>query len=75
MPWFSLLWRPVVAAALDAAIIWGLDRAGVPQVLAWIAGFLIYLAVLLALGAFRGEEFDVIKSRLPGLRRRSLPRS
>jgi O-antigen/teichoic acid export membrane protein len=74
MPWFSLLWRPGVAAALDAAVIWGLDRAGVPQVLAWIAGFLIYLAMLLALGAFRGEEFDVIKSRLPGFRRRS-PRS
>ena len=44
-------------------------RAGIPQVLAWIAGFLVYLAMLLALGAFRGEEFDVIKARLPGLRR------
>jgi O-antigen/teichoic acid export membrane protein len=72
MPWFSLMWRPLVAAALDAAVMWGLGRAGAPQILAWIAGFLIYIAMLLALRAFRGEEFDVIKSRLPGLRRRSL---
>jgi hypothetical protein len=74
MPWFSLLWRPVVAAAFDAAVTWGLDRAGVPQVITWIAGFLVYVAMLLAFGAFRGEEFDVIKTRLPGLRRRG-PRS
>jgi O-antigen/teichoic acid export membrane protein len=66
MPWFSLLWRPVVAGCLDAAAVWGLARAGIPEVLAWIAGFLVYLAMLLALGAFRGEEYDVIKARLPG---------
>jgi hypothetical protein len=66
MPWFSLLWRPVVAAALDAAVVWGLDRAGAPSVLAWVAGLLVYLAMLVALRAFRGEEFEVIKARLPG---------
>ena len=70
MPWFSLLWRPVVAATLDAAVVWGLDRAGAPSVLAWVAGLLVYLAMLVALRAFRGEEFDVIKARLPGRRRR-----
>jgi O-antigen/teichoic acid export membrane protein len=72
MPWVSLLWRPVVAAGLDAAVTWGLERAGIPAILAWIAGFLVYLAMLLALRAFRGEEFDVIKARLPGLRRWSV---
>jgi len=69
MPWFSLLWRPVVAATLDAAVVWGLEQAGVPILLAWIAGFVAYLAMLLILRSFRGEEFDVIKARLPGLRR------
>jgi O-antigen/teichoic acid export membrane protein len=69
MPWFSLLWRPVVAAALDAVVVWGLDRAGMPAIVTWIAGFLAYLAMLLILRAFQGEEFDVIKARLPGLRR------
>jgi O-antigen/teichoic acid export membrane protein len=73
MPWFNLLWRPVVAAALDAAVVWGLERARVPSVLAWIAGFLVYSAMLVILGAFRGEEFDVIKTRLPFLRRLNPP--
>jgi O-antigen/teichoic acid export membrane protein len=75
MPWFSLLWRPVVAACLDAAVVWSLARAGSPDVLAWIAGFLVYLAMLLALGAFRGEEYDVIKARLPGWTRWGLRRT
>jgi O-antigen/teichoic acid export membrane protein len=72
MPWLALLWRPVVAAALDAAVIWGLERAGMPSIVAWVAGFVVYLAMLLILGAFRGEEFDVIKTRLPFLRRLGL---
>jgi O-antigen/teichoic acid export membrane protein len=75
MPWFSLLWRPVVAAGLDAAVVWILERVSTPTLLAWIAGFVAYLGMLLILGAFRGEEFEVIKARLPGLRRWRLRRT
>jgi O-antigen/teichoic acid export membrane protein len=75
MPWFSLLWRPLVAGALDAAVVWGLERAGIPAILAWILGFLVYLTMLLVLRAFRGEEFEVITARLPRLRRWSAGRT
>jgi O-antigen/teichoic acid export membrane protein len=69
MPWLSLVWRPSAAAALDAAAVWALGQIGIPSVVSWIAGFLVYLIMLVLLGAFRGQEFDVIKARLPVVRR------
>ncbi len=67
MPWLSLLGRPLLATAVNVAIVWGLDRAGLPTILAVAAGFAVYAVVLFALGAFRGEEFAVLRN---GLNRR-----
>ncbi|PKO23461.1 MAG: hypothetical protein CVU38_03915 [Chloroflexi bacterium HGW-Chloroflexi-1] len=65
IPWINLLGRPTLAAALDAALVWGLVRVGVPLLLALTAGFLAYCCGLLLLGTFRGEDFAVIRARLP----------
>jgi O-antigen/teichoic acid export membrane protein len=61
MPWADLGGRPLLATALDAGVVWGLSRAGVPLLLSLAVGFVTYLAVLLALGTFRGEDFAVLR--------------
>jgi O-antigen/teichoic acid export membrane protein len=68
MPWVYLLGPPLIAAAANGALVWGLQRLGVSLWLALIAGFIVYVALLLVLGAFRGDEFAVIRNRmrLPG---------
>jgi O-antigen/teichoic acid export membrane protein len=70
MPWPRLLGGPLLAAGADAAMIWGLGRAGVPLLIAVTAGFVAYVAVLLALGTFRGDDFAVLRARLPQIRGR-----
>ena len=50
---------------MNAAIVWGLERAGVPLLLALAAGFLGYVGVLALLGTFRGDDFAPIRTRLP----------
>jgi O-antigen/teichoic acid export membrane protein len=67
MPWLALLGRPLLATAINVAIVWGLERAGLPTILAVAAGFAVYALVLIVLGAFRGEEFAVLRN---GLNRR-----
>ena len=65
MPWFKMLGGPSLAAGVNAAIVWGLGRAGVPLLLALAAGFLGYVGVLALLGTFRGDDFAPIRTRLP----------
>ena len=64
--WASLLWRPLLAAALNVALVFGLSRAGVPLLVALVIGFLAYSGALVLFGAFRGDDFAVIRARLPG---------
>ncbi|MCX6028292.1 MAG: oligosaccharide flippase family protein [Chloroflexi bacterium] len=68
MPWARLLGGPLLAAGADAAVIWGLGRVGIPLLVALAAGFVAYVAVLLALGTFRGDDFAVLRARLPQIR-------
>ena len=65
MPWLKMLGGPSLAAGVNAAIVWSLGRAGVPLFLALAAGCLAYVGLLLLLGTFRGDDFAVIRERLP----------
>ena len=62
MPWPALLGRPLLATSVNLGIVWGLERLGMPLFVALIAGFVAYCAVLFMLGAFKGEEFAVVRS-------------
>ena len=65
MPWGRLLGGPSLAAGADAGVVWLVQRAGAPLFLALIAGFVVYIGLLLLLGTFRGDDFAVIRARLP----------
>ncbi len=74
MPWLRLCGVPVVATGINIGVTWGLERAGIPTIIALIPGFLAYLAVLYVTGTFRSEDYGVLfarlpKIRLPGMRR------
>jgi len=43
-----------------------LTQVGAALLPALVAGFAGYVAVLIALGTFRGDDFAVIRARLPG---------
>ncbi len=62
MPWPALLGRPLLATGVNLVIVWGLERLGVPLLVALVAGFVAYCAVLFALRAFNGEEFAVLRN-------------
>jgi len=62
MPWLALLGRPLLATVVNLVIVWGLERMGVPLLLALLAGFIAYCAVLFVLRSFNGEEFAVLRS-------------
>ena len=62
IPWINLCGRPLLAAGVDAGVVWGLGRAGIPMLLSLTAGFLAYGGVLLALGTFRGEDFAMLRT-------------
>jgi O-antigen/teichoic acid export membrane protein len=70
--WLRLLGRPAVAAALDAGATWGMLAVGAPLGGALAAGLLVYVAALLLLRVFGGEDFaplrDRLVRRLPGSR-------
>lgn len=68
MPWLSLCGGPLLAAALNAGAVWGLQRIGVPLLLALALGFAVYLLALFLLGTFRGEEFSVLRARFARFR-------
>ena len=60
--WTGLLVRPVLATLVNIAIVWGLGRLGVPLLVSLTAGFVAYALLLFVLGAFRGEEFAVLRN-------------
>jgi len=67
VPWARLLWRPILAGAAMAAL-----PALLPTVSIWLtlpAGAVVYLALLLALGVFRGDDWRPIRDALPMGRR------
>ena len=64
MNWAALLGRPLLAAGLNVAAVWGLQRIGLPLWPALAIGFGIYAAALLVLGVFRAEEFGALRSLL-----------
>jgi O-antigen/teichoic acid export membrane protein len=70
MPWLGLLGRPVLAAMLNVALVLALQRAGIPLLLALVAGAGAYGLALLALGIFRDESLGTLRGLL---RRRSGP--
>ena len=65
MPWLTLTGRPILGAILNVIIVWAMNRAGVPLALGLLAGFLAYVVTLLALGTFRGDDFAVLRARMP----------
>lgn len=65
MPWLRLAAGPLLAAAANIGATWGLERVGVPTVMALALGLGVYGAALLLLGVFRGEDFDLVRDRLP----------
>lgn len=65
MPWLRLLGGPALAAGINAGVVWGLVRIGMPLLAALPPGFLAYLAVLFLLGTFRSPDFGILAARLP----------
>jgi O-antigen/teichoic acid export membrane protein len=65
MPWVRLIGGPLLAAGLDAAAVWGLQRAGASLFAGLLVGAVAYLLALLALGVFRGDDYAVLRARLP----------
>ena len=64
MNWAALLGRPLLAAGLNVAAVWGLQRVGWPLLMALVIGFGSYAAALFGLGVFRAEEFGALRGLL-----------
>ncbi len=64
IPWAPMLGRPLLATGANLAIVWALGKMGLPLFVALAAGFAAYVLLLLILGAFRGEEFNVLRNSL-----------
>ncbi|MCZ7567814.1 MAG: polysaccharide biosynthesis C-terminal domain-containing protein [Ardenticatenaceae bacterium] len=69
IPWLSLFWRLIVALAAMALPLW---PGGLPFWLAIPLAGLVYLAALVALGAFGPDDRAVLAQLLPGPARRAL---
>jgi O-antigen/teichoic acid export membrane protein len=72
MPWLSMTGRPLLAAAGNALVVWLCNRAGVPLFVGLTAGFAVYVALLWVLGAFRSDDFAMLRARLPKLGKRKV---
>lgn len=63
LPWASLLWQPLLAAAAMAGVM-GLLRG-----LSWLVlvpiGIVVYVVVLALSGAFRQPDMDVLRALIP----------
>lgn len=71
--WTALIGRPSLATIANLVIVWGLSQLGLPLVVALAAGFTAYVLLLFVLGAFRGEEFAVLRNSLSRRLRRPAP--
>ncbi|MDW8101428.1 MAG: oligosaccharide flippase family protein [Anaerolineae bacterium] len=65
LPLKELLWRPALASGLMALTFWAVQKVNL--VLAITASMVVYLSVVVALGAFTREEIERV---IGGLRRR-----
>jgi O-antigen/teichoic acid export membrane protein len=63
LPWVSLFWRPTVASAVMAAVMWLLG--GIPWLLLIPVGGAVYLVVLALIGGFRQPDMDLLGRLLP----------
>jgi O-antigen/teichoic acid export membrane protein len=54
--WLALSWRPLLATALMAVVVWWLRDAWLPLTI--VAGAAVYAAALVALGGFPREEWQ-----------------
>jgi O-antigen/teichoic acid export membrane protein len=62
IPWVDIVWRPLLAAGVMAAVIAPLRGFSLP--LAVIAGFMAGGLVLALVGGFRHADFDVLRHAL-----------
>ncbi len=63
IPWLSIVWRPALASALMGAVM-GLLRS-LSVLLLIPSAVVVYFAALVAVGAFRGEEMELLRRLLP----------
>jgi O-antigen/teichoic acid export membrane protein len=71
LPWVEVFWRPVLAAAAMAVVMWLMQ--GVTIVLTIPVAAVTYLAVLAALGTFRQPDVALVLELLPAPVRDRLP--
>ncbi|MBP7961098.1 MAG: polysaccharide biosynthesis C-terminal domain-containing protein [Caldilineaceae bacterium] len=65
VPWAAIIWRPLVAVGVMGLSIFGLTKVGLNVWTSVIVGWLIYGVVLVAAGAFRGEDMAIVGRALP----------
>jgi len=71
LPWVEMFWRPVVAAALMAVVLWLLS--GTTILLTIPVATATYLAALVALGTLRQPDVGLVMELLPARLRERLP--
>jgi O-antigen/teichoic acid export membrane protein len=71
LPWVEVFWRPAVAAALMAALMWLLR--GVTILITVPLAAVTYAVVLVALGTFRQPDVALVLELLPMRLRERLP--
>lgn len=70
LPWLEIFWRPTVAAAFMAAVMWLLHRY---VLLSVPAAAVAYCAALAAVGTFRQPDVALVMQLLPARLRKRLP--
>jgi O-antigen/teichoic acid export membrane protein len=63
LPWFSLVWQPVVASAAMAVVLWLLRGLFWPVLIP--IGGIVYLIVLILVGGFRQPDMDLLGQLIP----------
>jgi len=71
LPWLDLFWRPGVAAAVMAAVMWMLRSQSVLLTVPLAA--VVYISMLVAVGTFRQPDVALITALLPARVRERLP--
>ncbi len=63
VPWFDVVWRPTLAAAVMGGVLWGLGELNFFITVAIAGG--VYLAVLTLVGGLRQPDMSVVWRALP----------